>query len=446
MQVQKIMSVNSKNNSKGHGYANAVGSGENLNNTVQNKIQLHSGAYGKAQMAMNNAKNPNFGVIVIDDAIIAILIYYGILAALGGALWVGCYVADKVDEANRKKAEKKLEEEQNKEIVKISNSLNISFDKAKDYHNKYLSIGAIKPTKDGHEKGMNAVMGYYSEKYELMKEVIVPVIAAQKNQKIADKITDQIPNGIVMYGPPGTGKTYIAQQLGEHLKEFGSYVKDVELNDDPDAHDENAKLIKEAFEEGEKRFKETGKYTLLSFGQDIDTFFMDRNKNDENMKEVRALLKYADKCAERGVIWVGTANNPKWIDPAILRAGRTDKIMPVGKMEKFEAADMIKYSLFKHDLESSAKSFDYQKVVDKMAEENMIFTPSEIEKLVIKAKSNLLGNDKPLTSDVLLTEMRNKYDEEFPTLDAEMIEKYKEDQKYINNKEYLKNISDEDKN
>jgi len=381
------------------------------NKAVTNVINSN---YNQGHQNKNkNKSNPSFGFDPVTFALFA-----GYVAFYAGTVVVANHqiaYQNMESELHRKEVE---EEYQNK-INDISNKYKVSVDDAKKFHDKYLGCASIPVKGGGNETGLNAVMGYEVEKYKLAMEIIAPIVNKDSN----------IPNGIILYGPPGGGKTYIADKLGEHLAHFGTDVKQIDF--DESDHKGNADKIAQTFKNAEEHFKETGKYTLIRLPDDIDNYFIDRNnENAEYNQEASALIKYGENCAKRGAVWISTANNPRRIDKAVLRPGRTDFKLAIGNMENYAVADMIKYSLYKNGESDIVDKFNYKKVVDFMNEKQYIHTPKEIETIVENAvKHNFSGEH--LNEDGLIASIAAFNSEDFPVLDENMIEKFEDDQSYM---------------
>ena len=258
-------------------------------------------------------------------------------------------------------------------------------------------------------------------------DVIAPVIAKSKGQYLGYR--GKVPNGVLLYGPSGGGKTYMADKVCEHLKYFDVPVENIELTETN--HAKNVRDIQNAFKNAEENFKNTGKITVINFTRDVDNFFMDRRNHPECVKEVRALLKCMENCAERGAVWMGTANNPQMIDAAILRPGRTDVKLPVGDMQDFAVGDMIKYTLYKYDEQKSSEDFDYQKLVDFMKDNTLTFTPAELELFVNQSINHKLAPSQAVTADMVIAEMQRYSQNDFPTLNDEMKKRFADDKSYM---------------
>ncbi len=424
----KISALNSAGYIKNNKLNQIQSKKEVIFNNQSDKVSLPLSNYGKAQIGLHKKYSPSFG---FDPATIAlILIYAGVLGA-------GVYKTN-LDDKKREEEEKRIQQERENSINGISKKLNVSYEEAKDYHYSFMRLAAIPPSNDGNEKGLNSVQGYGIEKYRLSMEVIAPIVAKSEEKYLGYDGT--VPNGVLLFGPTGGGKTYMSDKVGEHLRYLGLPVEDVELSESN--HSQNVRTIKESFKKAEDRYKETGVLTLINFKQDIDNFLLDRRTHPDCIKEVRTALKCMENCAQRGAVWIGTSNNPQMLDSAILRPGRTDVKIPVGDMEDFAVADMLKYSLYKYDEKESAEDFEYEKVLESMKENMQVYTPAELELFVNQAKNHKLSHNQLITADMVIAEMNRYSQNDFPTLNEKTKQRFKEDKDYIENLEY----KDNDKN
>lgn len=373
----------------------------------------------KIQYSIYNNKKPSFGFL--DPLTLGFIAAYAALAGLA------CYQTDKEEKA-RLEEERRITEEYNKTISGISKKLGVSKQDAEEYHYNYLRLAKIPEKNDGNEIGLNAVQGYGIEKYKLAMNLIVPVVAHKKQNAFLTCCED-VPNGVLLYGPTGGGKTYISEKVCEHLKYFGHPVETIVL--DNEDHAGNAKRIKEAFENAEKHYNETQQHTIIYFPQDIDNYFVDRRKDREFGKELRTLLNCAENCAQRGAVWISTANNPQMIDSALIRPGRADFKLPIGEMKDFAVADMLKYTLYKYGEKDSAETFDYDSVVKAMKESESVYTPAELELFVSSAKKHKINPDMLVTGDMVIAEMMEYNKHEFPTINEALKASFDEDKKYI---------------
>lgn len=363
---------------------------------------------------------PSFGFDPVSLAVLA-----GYLASMGTLVAVANYQI-KRDEEKERQEQERLDKERQLKLNEISNSLGVSVKDAANYHDAFLKCADIPIKGNGQEIGLNAVMGYKIEKYKLAVDVVAPIVRAQMKWGLFSLV----PNGVLLYGPSGSGKTYIADKLLEHMKYFG--VKNKEINFDEDNHEQNVSNIVQAFEEAKKHFEESGEYTVIKLPEDIDNYIIDRNSENASYNlETAALIKYCENCAENGAVCLATANNPKKIDKAILRPGRTDIKLPIGNMDDYAISDMIKYSLYKYGESDIVEEFDYQKVVETMEENSYIHTPYEIETFVKAAKNHCWDPNAHICADDVIAQMVKYNDDGLLSLDEEGIIKFQDDQTYI---------------
>lgn len=377
----------------------------------------------------NDFQNINFGILsniiggLVAGTIIGLVVSTPFVIA--GSIYE--YVVETLPAKRSKKRD--LEElhiklQQRQEVQKLVDTLHLSESQAQKYHDDFLNIASIRPSNDGHEKGLNAIQGYGLEKYELAMKVISPIIIAQKRP--GEQTRNEVPNGLLLYGPGGSGKTYIADSVCEHLKHFDVDVKEVVM--DSDSHTENAQRIRKAFLEAEERFKKTGKYTVIKFPEDIDRKFLDSNVSSENSEEMSAFLYRADHSASRGAIWIATANNPKMLDKSVIR--RADVKMLIGNMEDFAIADMIKYTLIKHGEKQSSENLDYEKVIKYIEERKLSCTPFEYEDFVKKAIASKYNAGVQVTADMIIEQIKS-YEDFCFAIDDDAKQKIEKDKKYV---------------
>lgn len=430
----KISALNSFSAINNHGHAG--------NNKTQNLNQnINEPKQNKSLLDYPKNYRPSFGII---PEILYIVGCYATAGAIAVALEKYDAHLDKVLAKQREEEINRAAEEITKDIQKLANKHNLSFKEAKIYHDNYLKTAMIEPKGDGNEIGLNAVMGYSQQKYRLAVDFITPLVAIEKDIKTNG---GRVPNGLLLYGPTGTGKTYIAEKTCEHLRHFGVNVVNLTLK--PDDHEENAEQITDTFEKAKESYKETGKYTVINFTQDIDLFLKNRNLSPETIPEVRAFLYSAENCAKEGVTWIGTAINPKELDSAVIRAGRTDIKMPIGNMKDYVAADILRYTLLKHGEAPSADELDYKKVIDTMKEYNLIFTPAVYDGLIKSAQKEKLHPKQIIDADMILDAMFEKSQYVGENLNPNAIAKFKSDKKYMestdaSNTEFISQIKPKD--
>jgi transitional endoplasmic reticulum ATPase len=158
-----------------------------------------------------------------------------------------------------------------------------------------------------------------------------------------DEIYEQVglapPRGILFTGPSGTGKTAMARAL--------SGEKQVPLIaiDGPQLYSkwlgESERALREVF----KKARRTAPCIL--FFDTIDAiapkFGSDQFGSDIYQRILSQLLREIDNLRDvKGVILLAATNRPERIDPALLRSGRFDYILPFAKPSAEERATIMR--------------------------------------------------------------------------------------------------------
>lgn len=417
-------------------------------NTISNKYENNntspfiSDSYGRAMLNMNN-NSPNFGFAVTAAFIATCILLTGLLCTtitIYSLINCGNHDTD-VDEEGQQKALDELTKEYKTDIEKISRSMGKDKKEAEKYYNNYLQASYIKQKK-GHETGMNAVMGYTLEKYQIMKDLLSPMALAQKTSY--PQVRELVPNGVLLYGPSGTGKTYIAQKIGEHMKHFGTNVVDLDVNSAGRSEEAKIQLVNSVFDKAKQDFENTGKYTIININGQAGIF--EKRKNNRNPNLLDTFLQRLDQSAKNGAVAVITINEPEFVDRALLRKGRVDLKMPIGKMEKFENAEMINFALYNNSTTKNyARTFDYKKVINEMEKNKWAFTPAEFLNFVKQ-----MDRDNEVNADKMVDLMKKltgetKKDPEKPSLnDAELSPERREE--FKQKIDFVNNVYDEEIN
>ena len=181
--------------------------------------------------------------------------------------------------------------------------------------------------------------------------------AREELQEIVDFLKDpgrfhrlggRIPKGALLVGPPGTGKTLLARAIaGEANVPFfnisGSDFVEMFVG-------VGASRVRDMFEQGKKAAP------CIIFIDEIDAVGRSRGAglgggNDEREQTLNQLLVEMDGFdANEGIIIVAATNRPDVLDPALLRPGRFDRQVVVGRpdiegREKILAVHMKKVPL-----------------------------------------------------------------------------------------------------
>ncbi len=193
--------------------------------------------------------------------------------------------------------------------------------------NKALSFGKSKAKLLNNQQKrvtFKDVAGVDEAKEEL-QEIIEFLKDPQKFQKLGGKI----PKGVLMVGPPGTGKTLLAKAIaGEANVPFfsisGSDFVEMFVG-------VGASRVRDLFEQGKKNAP------CIIFIDEIDAVGRHRGAglgggHDEREQTLNQLLVEMDGFESNdGVILVASTNRPDVLDPALLRPGRFDRRVVVGR-------------------------------------------------------------------------------------------------------------------
>ncbi len=193
--------------------------------------------------------------------------------------------------------------------------------------NKALSFGKSKAKLLNNQQKrvtFKDVSGVDEAKEEL-QEIIEFLKDPQKFQKLGGKI----PKGVLMVGPPGTGKTLLAKAVaGEANVPFfsisGSDFVEMFVG-------VGASRVRDMFEQAKKNAP------CIIFIDEIDAVGRHRGAglgggNDEREQTLNQLLVEMDGFeANEGVILMAATNRPDVLDPALLRPGRFDRRVVVGR-------------------------------------------------------------------------------------------------------------------
>jgi cell division protease FtsH len=192
--------------------------------------------------------------------------------------------------------------------------------------NKALSFGKSRARLHSQQKKVTFkdVAGVEEAKEEL-QEIIEFLREPQKFQKLGGRI----PKGVLLIGPPGTGKTLLARAIaGEAAVPFfsisGSDFVEMFVG-------VGASRVRDLFEQGKKNAP------CIIFIDEIDAVGRQRGAglgggHDEREQTLNQLLVEMDGFeTNEGVILVAATNRPDVLDPALLRPGRFDRRVVVGR-------------------------------------------------------------------------------------------------------------------
>jgi len=161
------------------------------------------------------------------------------------------------------------------------------------------------------------------------KEELQEIIAFLKDPKKFTRLGGRIPKGVLLMGPPGTGKTLLAKAIAG---EAGAPFFSISGSDFVEMFvGVGASRVRDLFEQGKKSAP------CIIFIDEIDAVGRQRGAglgggHDEREQTLNQLLVEMDGFeGNEGVILVAATNRPDVLDPALLRPGRFDRRVVVGK-------------------------------------------------------------------------------------------------------------------
>ncbi|MGN1456722.1 MAG: ATP-dependent zinc metalloprotease FtsH [Acutalibacteraceae bacterium] len=192
---------------------------------------------------------------------------------------------------------------------------------------KQMNFGKakIKSVNDEKRKTTFADVAGADEEKEELREIVEFL----KDPKKYNELGARIPKGVLLVGPPGTGKTLLARAVaGEAGVQFfsisGSDFVEMFVG-------VGASRVRDLFEQAKKNSP------CIIFIDEIDAVGRQRGAglgggHDEREQTLNQLLVEMDGFgANEGVIMIAATNRPDILDPALMRPGRFDRQVIVGR-------------------------------------------------------------------------------------------------------------------
>ena len=173
-----------------------------------------------------------------------------------------------------------------------------------------------------------------------VKEELAEVVDFLKKPQKFKSIGAKIPKGVLLFGPPGTGKTLLARAVaGEAGVPFfsisGSDFVEMFVG-------VGASRVRDLFDQAKKNSP------CIIFIDEIDAVGRQRGAgvgggHDEREQTLNQLLVEMDGFdANEGIIILAATNRPDILDPALLRPGRFDRQVTVGRPDVRGREEILK--------------------------------------------------------------------------------------------------------
>jgi len=171
--------------------------------------------------------------------------------------------------------------------------------------------------------GWQNVGGLDSAKTEVREAIELPLTDHQKFEDLGI----EPPRGILLYGPPGTGKTLIAKAVASESGANFIPVRGPQLLSKWVGESERA--VREVF----KKARQVS--PSIIFFDEIDALAPARGTSSDSHvidNVLNQILTEMDGMEElKDVVVMGATNRPDIVDPALLRAGRFDRLVYIGE-------------------------------------------------------------------------------------------------------------------
>ena len=235
---------------------------------------------------------------------------------------------------------------------------------------------------DGKKVTFADVAGAEDEKEELQD-----VVDFLRTPEKFTQIGARIPHGMLLVGPPGTGKTLLARAVaGEADVQFlsisGSDFVEMYVG-------VGASRVRDLFEQAKKIAP------AIIFIDEIDAVGRKRGSglgggHDEKEQTLNQLLVEMDGFARtEGVIVLAATNRPDILDPALLRPGRFDRQIHVGRPDVKGREEILK-------VHAKGKKLDASVSLKTVARATTGFTGADLSNLLNEAAILAAREDRPV--------------------------------------------------
>lgn len=208
------------------------------------------------------------------------------------------------------------------------------------------------------------------------KEELTEIVDFLKNPKKYIQLGARIPKGVLLVGPPGTGKTLLAKAVaGEAGVPFfsisGSDFVEMFVG-------VGASRVRDLFEDAKKNAP------CIVFIDEIDAVARRRGTgmgggHDEREQTLNQLLVEMDGFGvNEGIIVMSATNRVDILDPAILRPGRFDRKVAVGRPDVKGRREIL-------EVHAKGKPLADDVDLDKIAQTTVGFTGADLENLMNEA-------------------------------------------------------------
>ncbi len=207
----------------------------------------------------------------------------------------------------------------------------------------------------------DAMAGMAREKQVVERRIVLPLMEPE----LADRYGVAPPKGVILFGPPGTGKTSFAKAVASRLG--WPFVELFPSRLAADTSEGLAKALRDAFADLAELdsvllfIDEVEEIAAVRSGRAVDP---GHGVTNELLKLIPGFREHDDR------LLVCATNSVRSLDPAFLRPGRFDYVIPIGPPDPTARA-----AIWARYLGPAADSADIARLV----EASELFTPADIE-------------------------------------------------------------------
>ena len=219
------------------------------------------------------------------------------------------------------------------------------------------------------------------------KEELQEIVDFLKNPEKFTEIGARIPHGLLLVGPPGTGKTLLARAVAG---EAGVQFLSISGSDFVEMYvGVGAGRVRDLFEQARKIAP------AIVFIDEIDAVGRKRGSglgggHDEKEQTLNQLLVEMDGFTRsEGVIVLAATNRPDILDPALLRPGRFDRQIHVGRPDVKGREEILK-------VHAKDKKLDASVNMKTVARSTAGFTGADLSNLLNEAAILAARADRPV--------------------------------------------------
>lgn len=243
---------------------------------------------------------------------------------------------------------------------------------------------------DLHERSLDTL--FYSN--NIKEDIVSHIDSFFENKKVYEERNINFKTGILLYGEPGTGKSSLANAIAS------KYKLNVVLVDMNTFATLDVGTLTSCINGDDK--------TYVVLIEDIDTIFNVNRAEEETVdkddkKIINKLLQFLDSnSSPSNVIFIATTNYPQRLDEAITRAGRFDKKLYVGALNKEEALKMCK-SFEDKDSGMLFSDEDIDLMLENCKNDKNLYNPSSLQaEILSKIKRDTLLKSSDESEETIL--------------------------------------------